>query len=272
MFLGMAHEYLNTLLTAPAADDNKYSRGVVGFITGSREYPGSALLGVSGAIRTGVGLVRYLGPNEPANLVLLGRPEAVIQPGPADAWVVGSGMPAESFTPTVLQNVYDFGLVVIDAAALTQVDYTKLTGRAILTPHTGELARLLRQLGQPAPAIATLSTLQAASLAAQLTGQLVVLKGHQTIIAEPYGEPLVLPPASSWLATAGTGDVLAGIIGALLAIHSSDVLADRLRLSEVAELGVRIHSLAAEIAMQAGPPAALDVADSIRLAIRQLAA
>ena len=263
--------YLNQLLTAPAADDNKYSRGVVGFITGSREYPGSALLGVSGAVRTGVGLVRYLGPNEPANLVLLGRPETVVQPGPADAWVVGSGMPAEAFTATVLQNIYDFGLVVVDAGALTQVDYAKLTGRAILTPHTGELARLLRQLGQPAPAVATLSTLQAAALAAQLTGQLVVLKGHQTIIAEPLGEPRVLPPASSWLATAGTGDVLAGILGALLAVHASDILADRIRMCEVAELGVRVHSLAAEIAMQSGPPAALDVAEAVRQAVRQLA-
>jgi ADP-dependent NAD(P)H-hydrate dehydratase / NAD(P)H-hydrate epimerase len=267
----MAHEYLNQLLTAPAAEDNKYSRGVVGFITGSREYPGSALLGVSGAVRTGVGLVRYLGPNEPANLVLLGRPECVIQPGPADAWVVGSGMPADDFTPTVLQNIYDFGLVVIDAAALTRVDYSKLTGRAILTPHTGELARLLRHLGQSAPSIATLSTLQAALLAAQLTNQLVILKGHQTIIAMPNAEPRVLPPASSWLATAGTGDVLAGIIGGLLAIHSSSILAGRLSLDEIAELGVRVHSLAAEIAMQAGPPAALDVAEAVRVAVRQLA-
>jgi hydroxyethylthiazole kinase-like uncharacterized protein yjeF len=268
----MAHEYLNQLLTAPAADDNKYSRGVVGFITGSREYPGSALLGVSGAVRTGVGLVRYLGPNEPANLVLLGRPETVIQPGPADAWVVGSGMPVDALTTTILQNIYDFGLVVIDAAALTQVDYSQLTGRAILTPHTGELARMLRQMGQQAAVIATLSTLQASALAAQLTGQLVVLKGHQTIVAEPHAEPLVLPPASSWLATAGTGDVLAGILGALMAVHSAEILAGRLRLVEVAELGVRVHSLAAEIAMQSGPPSALDIADAVRLAVRQLAA
>ncbi len=268
----MAHEYLNQLLSAPAADDNKYSRGVVGFITGSREFPGSALLGVTGAVRTGVGMVRYLGPNEPANLVMLGRPETVIQHGPADAWVVGSGMPAEAFNDVILQNIYDFGLVVIDAGALTQVDFSKLTGRAMLTPHTGELARLLRQLGQPAAAVATLSTTQAAALAAQLTGQLVVLKGHQTIIAEPFSDPLVLPPASSWLATAGTGDVLAGILGALLAVHADEVLADRLKLADIAELGVKVHSLAAEIAMQAGPPAALDIADAVRLAVRQLSA
>ena len=272
MFLFMAHEYLNQLLTAPAADDNKYSRGVVGFITGSREYPGAALLGVTGAVRTGVGLVRYLGPSEPANLVLLSRPETVIQPGPADAWVVGSGMPVTAFTETVLQNIYDFGLVVIDAAALTQVDYSKLSGRAILTPHSGELARLLRQLGQQASAIAALSTLQAAKLAAERTGQVVVLKGHQTIVAEPDAEPVVLPPASSWLATAGTGDVLAGILGALLAVHAKAILTQSLKISEVTELAVRVHSLAAEIAIQDGPPAALDVAEAVRLAVRQLAA
>ena len=268
----MSHEYQNQLLAAPSADDNKYSRGVVGFITGSREYPGSALLGVTGAVRTGVGLVRYLGPNEPANLVILGRPETVIQPGPADAWVVGSGMPTAAFSQTVLQNIYDFGLVVIDAAALTQVDFSKLTGRAILTPHTGELARLLRQLGQQAPTIVTLSTLQGAMLASQLTGQIVVLKGHQTIIAEPYAEPIVLPPATSWLATAGTGDVLAGILGALLAVHSEEILSEKVRLVEIAEIAVRVHSTAAEIAAQSGPPAALDIAEAVRLAVRQLAA
>jgi len=267
----MDQDRLNALLGAPVADDNKYSRGVVGFITGSREYPGSALLGVAGAIRTGVGMVRYLGPNETANLVLLARPEVVIQPGPADAWVVGSGMPAEAFSDSVLQNIYDFGLVVIDAAGMNLVDYQKLTGKAILTPHSGELARLLRHLGQPGSVVATLSTLEAASLAAQLTGQTILLKGHQSVIAEPFKSTIELPAASTWLATAGTGDVLAGILGALLAVHSAEVLAGRITIAEIAQLAVRVHSLAAEIAAQSGPPAALDVAEAIRLAVRQLA-
>ena len=268
----MAHEYLNRLLAAPADDDHKYSRGVVGFITGSREYPGSAILGVSGAVRTGVGMVRYLGPHENANLVLQARPETVIQPGPANAWVVGSGMNAADFNDSLLQDIYRFGLVVLDAAALTQVDYAKLTGRAILTPHAGELARMIGGFGHAGASISTLSPLQGARLAAQLTGQLVVLKGHQSIIAAPYAEPLILPPASSWLATAGTGDVLAGIFGALLAVHAGEVLADRLSLAEIAELGVRVHSLAAQIAAQAGPPAALDIAEAVRFAVRDLAA
>ena len=267
----MTEDHLNKLLSAPVAEDNKYSRGVVGFITGSREYPGSALLGVAGAVRTGVGMVRYLGPNEPANLVLLARPEVVIQPGPADAWVVGSGMPTEAFSTVVLQNIYDFGIVVIDASGMTQVDYSKLTGRAVLTPHTGELARLLRHLGQPGAAIATLSTAEAAELAARLTGQTVLLKGHQSVIAEPDRPAVVLPAASTWLATAGTGDVLAGILGALLAVHSTEVLEGRVNVADIAELAVRVHSLAAEIAAQSGPPAALDVADAVRLAVRQLA-
>jgi len=267
----MDQDHLNALLGAPAADDNKYSRGVVGFITGSREYPGSALLGVTGAVRSGVGMVRFLGPSEPANLVLLARPEVVIQPGPADAWVVGSGMPADAFSSLVLQNIYDFGLVVIDAAGMTQIDFPKLTGKAILTPHTGELARLLRHLGQPGAAVATLSTLEAAALAAQLTGQTILLKGHHSIIAEPFRDPIELTAASTWLATAGTGDVLAGILGALLAVHSADVLAAKLTLADIAQLAVRVHSLAAEIAAQSGPPAALDVAEAIRLAVRQLA-
>ena len=268
----MAHENLGSVLSAPTADDNKYSRGVVGFVTGSSEYPGAAVLGVTGAVRTGVGLVRYLGPTEPTNLVLQSRPETVVQPGNADAWVVGSGMPAEAFTPDLLKSIYGFSLLVLDAGALTEVDFAKLTGRAILTPHTGELSRLLQRMGQPAKTIDALAPVEAAELAALLTGQVVLLKDHQSIIASPQAEPVVLPPASSWLATAGTGDVLAGILGALLAVHSADVHENRVSLAELAELAVRVHSLAAEIALQQGPPAALDIAEAVRLAVKQLAA
>ena len=272
----MAHEDLTRLLSAPSADDNKYSRGVVGFMTGSSDFPGAAVLGVTGAVRTGVGLVRYLGPTESTSLVLQRRPETVIQPGAADAWVVGSGMTEEALTDSILQQVYAFELLVLDAAALTRVDYAELTGRAILTPHAGELSRLLKRMGQTEASINALSPVQAASLAARLTGQVVVLKGHQTIIAGAGdfadAEPVVLPPASSWLATAGTGDVLAGILGALLAVNSADVLDNRVSLAQIAELAVRVHSLAAEIALQQGPPAALDIAEAVRLAVRQLAA
>lgn len=274
----MAHEDLTRFFSAPSADDNKYSRGVVGFMTGSSDFPGAAVLGVTGAVRTGVGLVRYLGPTESTSLVLQRRPETVIQPGAADAWVVGSGMTEEAVTDSILQRVYAFELLVLDAAALTRVDYAELTGRAILTPHAGELSRLLKRMGQTEASINALSPVQAASLAARLTGQVVVLKGHQTIIAGAgtgdfaVAEPVVLPPASSWLATAGTGDVLAGILGALLAVNSADVLNNRVSLAKIAELALRVHSLAAEIALQQGPPAALDIAEAVRLAVRQLAA
>jgi hydroxyethylthiazole kinase-like uncharacterized protein yjeF len=277
----MAHENLSSLLSAPTADDNKYSRGVVGFVTGSREYAGAAVLGVTGAMRTGVGLVRYLGPAESTNLVLQSRPETVVQPGAADAWVVGSGMTTEAVTDSILQQVYAFELVVLDAAALTRVDFSRLTGRAILTPHAGELSRLLKRMGQTEASINALSPVDAAKLAAHLTGQVVLLKGHQTIIAGAGAgafadagadaEPVVLPPASSWLATAGTGDVLAGILGALLAVNSADVLNNRVSLAQIAELAVRVHALAAEIALQQGPPAALDIAEAVRLAVKQLA-
>src|SRR5918993_3549276 len=81
-------------LRKPTASDDKYSRGVVGLRTGSEAYPGAAVLGVEAAARTGVGMIRYLGPPAPSSLVLQRRPETVTADGRVQAWVIGSGTDA----------------------------------------------------------------------------------------------------------------------------------------------------------------------------------
>lgn len=246
------------LLREPSALDDKYSRGVVGFVTGSTAYPGAALLGVTAAIRTGIGMIRFLGPREVQNLVLEVRPEVVIQDGRADAWVLGSGI-ARDDVPRGLDLAAhaDAQLKVIDAGAIDLLDFSVLEPMtAILTPHAGELARLLDRFGRHLDL-----DYEAALAAAALTQQVVVLKGNTSLVASPNGEVVAVGPNPASLATAGTGDVLAGILGALLAANAQN---EDLDLAEVAVLGVSLHAEAAKIAEQAGPVAALDVAEAVR--------
>jgi hydroxyethylthiazole kinase-like uncharacterized protein yjeF len=260
------------LMRRPNEHDDKYSRGVVGFVTGSEEFPGAAVLGVSAAMRVGVGMVRYLGPDSVAKLVLEVRPEAVVQAGRAEAWVVGSGVPE---TPNSEQSkriariAGQPGLLVADAGALALIDFDSALATCVLTPHAGELAALLTRLGhkwsrtevesQPATAC---------ELAARLTGQVVLLKGSKSVISN--GEKSVTTEtAPAELATAGTGDVLAGIIGALLAANAKDILGGGIDLVEVCLLAVALHSRAAELASAKGPAVALDIAEAVRLAVEE---
>jgi len=251
------------LLRHPKSDDNKYKRGVVGFVTGSEAYPGAALLGIDAAVRTGIGMVRYLGPETVNRLILETRPETVCQPGAADAWVLGSGIDkADQERAQKVLEASDWpGLKVIDAGALEIVDFTKLNAHsAVLTPHAGEMARLLDRFGRHFDL-----DYEAVQAAAALTRQVVILKGHNSLVAHPSGEVVAVGPNSSTLATAGTGDVLGGIIGALLAVNAHD---PELDLVEVATLAISIHSEAAARASLDGPVAALDVAEAVRSVVR----
>jgi len=247
------------LLRQPSAEDNKYTRGVVGFVTGSNSYPGAALLGIDAAIRTGVGMVRYLGPDLVNRLVLETRPEAVCLPGEADAWVIGSGLDGRDTARCQDAGAALLwpGLKVIDAEALKFADFSLLEPETcILTPHAGELARLLDRFGRHLDL-----DYEAVQAAAGITGQVVILKGNVSLVAHPSGEVSAVGPNSASLATAGTGDVLAGIIGALLATNASR---PELELVEVAVLAISIHSEAASRAEADGPVAALDVAEAVR--------
>ena len=259
---------LSAVLRKPTATDDKYSRGVVGFVTGSLEYPGAAILGVTAAMRTGVGMVRWLGPESVGQMLLEVRPEVVLQNGRAQCWVVGSGV-SEDSTSEQAKNATDVlsqgGFAIIDAGALAFLDLRNLAADAVLTPHAGELERLLSRFGE------SLTRQQieadptsAAKLAAKLTGQVVLLKGNVTTVADSTGEVWQTPAASAWLATAGSGDVLAGVLGALIASNAGKIQDKALRLPEVALAGAILHAEAGAKAAEIGPIVALDIAEAIR--------
>ncbi|MGV1033716.1 MAG: ADP-dependent NAD(P)H-hydrate dehydratase [Microbacteriaceae bacterium] len=245
------------LIRLPDAHDDKYSRGVLGVVTGSAEYPGAAVLGVEAAYRTGLGMVRYLG--DVPTPVLARRPEAVTQSGRVNAWLIGSGISLLSPTATMLQAAVVSGVpVVLDAGALDALVLQQFewAGPLVLTPHAGEAARLL---GRDRAAVEAEPAAAAAELAATFTAT-VVLKGSVTHIAGAAGETLQLGPASPWLATAGTGDVLAGIVGALLASQPTASPVD------LAATAVWLHDAAARSV--GGPFTALDLAEALPAVIR----
>ncbi|WP_111718461.1 ADP/ATP-dependent (S)-NAD(P)H-hydrate dehydratase [Homoserinimonas sp. OAct 916] len=266
-------------IAVPDADDDKYSRGVLGVVTGSAEYPGAAVLGVEAAIRTGVGMVRYLGDPPATRQVLARRPEAVPGDGRVEAWLVGSGMDADTrgaeATDRVRRALATGAPVVLDAGALDMV--RQATGPTLILPHARELARLLNRLGSAAPGAAgdgeVVSAAQVsadpvgwAHRAVRATGAVVLLKGSRTVVAsmaDGVARTIILPPGTSWLATAGTGDVLGGIIGALVATHSDIIGSEPAALAEIAATGALIHGLAAAFASGGGPIAALDIAEAV---------
>lgn len=248
------------------ADDDKYSRGVLGVATGSDRYPGAAVLGVDAAVRAGAGMVRYVGPDVAATLVLQRRPEMVRGAGRVQAWLIGSGIDAEDPGAERLDDfrhaLGDGVPVVIDAGALgTARD--GVDGLAVLTPHAGELQRLLRSAGDDVErATIERDPGRWAVRAAEATRAVVLLKGSRTVVATPDGTLLRLPEATPWLSTAGTGDVLAGVLGALVAA-AADRLDGHRALAEVAATASLVHALAAHRASNGGPIAALDVAENV---------
>lgn len=260
------------LLRRPNVNDDKYSRGVVGFVTGSEQFPGAAILGVSAAMRVGVGMVRYLGPESVTKLVLQVRPEVVIQPGQAQAWVVGSGVPEDKGSEQakrIARIASQPGLLVVDAGALALIDYASVLATCVLTPHAGEMAALLTRLGHLwSRAEVEEKPVAASELAAKITGQTVLLKGSKSVISTST-ESVTTLQAPADLATAGTGDVLAGIIGALLAANAQQILTNQIDIVEVCLFATEVHARAAEIAAADGPVVALDVAEAIRDSVKE---
>jgi hydroxyethylthiazole kinase-like uncharacterized protein yjeF len=264
-------DLLSSVLRSPVAEDHKYSRGVVGFVTGSNSYPGAAILGVTAAMRTGVGMVRWIGPEAVGRMLLEVRPEVVVQDGRAQVWVVGSGVPADSSdkqTESALAHLAEAKYAVIDAGALEFADFESLAVSAILTPHAGEMARLLERFGETwSRAEVEQSPIEAAKLAARKSGQVVLLKGNVTTIADPVGNTWQTPPANPALATAGSGDVLAGILGALIAGNSKRLESGELSLTDLALAGALLHARAGQLAAESGPVVALDIAEALRAVV-----
>ncbi|MFD1716593.1 NAD(P)H-hydrate epimerase [Georgenia deserti] len=281
------------LLPVPGPEDHKYTRGVLGIAAGSHAYPGAAALTATGALRTGLGMIRYLGPEVPTGLVRTRHPEVVTVPGRVQAWVLGPGTAPDDAARMEelaehLGEAARTGVpAALDAGALALLhEETELTGPAVLTPHAGELAQLLTARGEAVTREeVSAAPARHARLAAEITGGTVLLKGATTVVAAPHGPLYAQHDATPWLATAGSGDVLAGVLGALLASYG-DVIADGGDVlaglpATLAATAAFLHGRAARLA--AGLPAepaptagagvpitATDVADALPAALRTI--
>ena len=263
-------------ITVPSDLDNKYSRGVLGVITGSAQYPGAAVLTTSAAAATGLGMIRFYASSGLDHLVLHKTPSVVCHPGNVSAWIVGSGIDSRKYSlfSTWLRYRHFKSLkiqgvpTVLDAGALDLAG--KLNQPTVITPHSGELARLLSRRGVLVTAEAIEGNPKKwVVTAAKTLGVTVLLKGSRTYVAND-SLLIELPAATPWLATAGTGDVLTGILGALVATNLIEILNDSDRLASLAASAALIHANAAKSASGGGPISAESIIDAISRAISQL--
>ncbi|MGW7661430.1 NAD(P)H-hydrate dehydratase [Streptomyces sp. NPDC054756] len=261
----LQHADVARLLPVPAAESDKYRRGVVGIAAGSARYPGAAVLSVSGALRGGAGAVRYVGPAGDA--VISRFPETLVsdrgprKAGRVQAWVVGPG--AGDDAATVAEVLSTDVPVLIDADGLRLADPEAVRARTaptLMTPHAGEAAALLGVTREEVEAARLTSVRE---LAARYTAT-VLLKGSTTLVAGAGGTgPVrVNPTGTSWLATAGSGDVLSGLAGSLLAAGLAPL--------DAASAGAYLHGLSARFAADGAPLAAHDVAEGIPEAWRDV--
>lgn len=267
----LEHADVADLWPVPGARDHKYTRGVVGVVAGSEDYPGAAVLTVTAALEAGAGMVRYLGPRRCEDLVLAACPETVPGRGQVQAWVVGPGAPAADLVRQALESgepcVVDAGALDV-LAELAQAGGLTDPGRLLLTPHAGELARLLTRLegADVAREAVEADPVGASRRAAGRTGAVVLLKGSATVVApaDPDAPVRVQADAPAWLATAGVGDVLAGVAGVLLAAGLDPV--------DAGSLAALVHGVAADRATPGGPVRALAVARALPSAVAHLLA
>jgi hydroxyethylthiazole kinase-like uncharacterized protein yjeF len=244
------------LLPRPGPESDKYRRGVVGLLVGSDRFAGAALLATGGAVRGGAGMVRVVTGAAAAAAIRLEWPEAVLTVHPdapdwnligsvgrVQAWAAGPGMGTGHDAAARLAAVLGTDLpVLVDADGLTILSQEPgLLPRAaptLITPHAGELARLL---GTDAASVEARRVEHARRAAARF-GVTVLLKGSTTVIASPSDQPLLVNPTGTpWLATAGTGDVLSGLAGSLLA--------QGLEPAQAGLAAAYLHGLAARLAV-----------------------
>lgn len=263
----LTHDDVADLWPVPGPGDDKYSRGVLGVVAGGEGYTGAPLLTVTTAVCAGAGMVRYVGPPTPTGLIRSQVPEAVIGAGRVQAWTLGPGLDAGDETPAGLAQVAAATSALasgvpclVDAGALDLLDGERTTP-TLLTPHAGEAARLLSRLGGEPVSRADVQArpLDCAQRLADLTGATVLLKGAITLVVPPGGgdDRLVRSQddGPAWLATAGAGDVLAGLGGMLLAAGLSPL--------DAGSLAALVHGVAADRANPGGPVRALAVAHAL---------
>ncbi|MFI7012738.1 NAD(P)H-hydrate dehydratase [Streptomyces sp. NPDC050164] len=260
----LQHADVARLLPVPRAESDKYRRGVVGIAAGSARYPGAAVLAVAGALRGGAGAVRYVGPAGDA--VIARFPETLVSDqgpkhaGRVQAWVVGPG--AGDDAATVGEVLAADVPVLVDADGLRLAEAGVVRARrapTLMTPHAGEAAALL---GVDRGEVEG-GRLAAVRELAGRYGATVLLKGSTTLVADSGGGVLrVNPTGTSWLATAGSGDVLSGLAGSLLAAGLSAV--------DAGSVGAYVHGLAGRLAADGAPVGAHDVAEAVPEAWRNV--
>jgi hydroxyethylthiazole kinase-like uncharacterized protein yjeF len=252
------------LLPIPGPEDDKYTRGVVGVAAGSSGYPGAGVLCTGSAVRGGSGMVRYAGTA--AEQVRARWPEAVVtegkpsEAGRVQAWVVGPGIGTDDAAADLLRDVLAQDVpVLVDADGLTLLAaepdlVRRRSAPTVLTPHDREFERIAGPVGA--------DRVGAARRAAADLGVTMLLKGNATVVAEPDGRAWVNPTGTPWLATAGSGDVLSGLGGALLA--------GGLKPGIAAALAAYLHGLAGSIAANGASTTAAGVLDALPYALRTL--
>jgi len=256
-----------------SAESDKYRRGVLGIIAGSERYPGAAVLSSGAAIHGGAGMVRFGSAQSVVDLVRQRWPEAVttVLSGPGDvegmgrvqAWVAGPGFGTGPDSEALLAAVLAADVpVLVDADGLTVLArrrdlLSRRTAPTVITPHAGELGRLLDVDRK----IIERSRLEYARRAAAELDVTVLLKGSTTLIAQTGLAVRVNPTGTPRLATAGSGDVLSGLIGALLAGGMTAI--------DAAAAGAFLHGLAARTYGDgAGPISAYEVIEGLPGAFR----
>ena len=244
--LGWTPDDLARAWPYPDAATDKYGRGVVGIDAGSDTYPGAAVMSTYGAVFAGAGMVRFLGSDRPAQVIGAQLPNVVFSPGRVQAHVLGSGWGEHADGDAIVRRAAEDGLpAVVDADGLRHLP-DRCPDGWLLTPHAGELARLLdcprsEVEGDP---------LRAVRVGADRTGATVLLKGATQLVARPgRKQVLVAVPGPSWTAQAGSGDVLGGVCGALLAAGCPP--------HHAAVLGASVQAVAAAAHPGAVPPVEL---------------
>jgi hydroxyethylthiazole kinase-like uncharacterized protein yjeF len=257
---------IKKVVLVPGLEQDKYSRGVLGVITGSKRYPGAAVLTNKAAQKTGVGMIRFYSKIKQVNyLVLEKNPETVAQTGQVQAWLLGSGITPDGdnfFTRRKLNKAINQGLPqVLDAGALYLAG--KQTSPTIITPHYQELARLFENNSiNTSVAEIRKDPEKWAKKAAQEFGVTVLLKGNLSVITD--GKKVVkIKSLTTFLATAGTGDVLAGILGALVATNYLRIRNKTISLIEIAQCACLIHQFSALESSQGGPISASMIIERI---------
>ena len=247
---------IKKVFVTPSVFDDKYSRGVLGVITGSKSYPGAASLTTKASLRTGVGMIRFLTGEKDLNyLVLEKSAEIVIKDGQVQAWLLGSGIEKNGGklkTRRKIKKALNQNLpLVLDAGAINFV--TMINANSIITPHYKELQELFAANSTQVSLVEIKKDpakwAKKASLEFKTT---VLLKGNTTVICDDKNL-IEVKQGNPFLATAGTGDVLSGILGSLVATNHLRLKNKTISLLEIAQAAVIIHQEASLEASNSGP-------------------